>query len=98
MRNETVKQSVQAVLESLNCTYSKVAENDTMLVYRLRDIWNIAGKQMSIFLNYKSDYYNFSYTQTGEDTFLYVPFKNNRQLIIYLTRDIVSIWKRGKRQ
>lgn len=97
MRKETVKQSVQAVLESLNCTYSKEAENDTMLVYRLMDIWNLAGRQLYIFLNHKSDYYNFAYNQIADDNFLYVPFKNNRQLIIYLTRDIVLIWKRGKR-
>ena len=96
MRKETVKQTVCAVLESLDCIYSKVKENDTMLVYRLRDMWT--NNAMHIYINYKSNYYTFSYDQFASNELLYVTFKNNRQLIIYLVRDIVTIWKRGKRQ
>ena len=53
---------------------------------------------MYICINHKSNYYTFSYDQFSSNDLLYVTFKNNRQLIIYLVRDIVSIWKRGKRQ
>ena len=38
MRKETVKQTVCAVLESLDCIYSKIKEDDIMIVYRLRDM------------------------------------------------------------
>ena len=96
MRKETVKQTVCAVLESLDCSYSKIRETDIMLVYRLRDIWT--NKAMYIRINHKSNCYTFSYEQSESDDLLYVTFKNNRQLTIYLVRDIVTIWKRGKRQ
>ena len=94
MRKETVKQTVCAVLESLNCSYSKIRENDILLVYRLRDIWT--NVEMYIVINHKSNCYTFSYDQQAINHLLYVTFKNNRQLTIYLVRDIVSIWKRGK--
>lgn len=96
MRKETVKQTVCAVLESLDCTYSKIRENDILLVYRLRDIWT--NDAMYICINHKSNCYTFSYDQYASNDLLYVTFKNNRQLIIYLVRDIVTIWKRGKRK
>lgn len=96
MRKETVKQTVCAVLESLNCIYSKIKEDDIMVVYRLRDIWT--NEAMYIIINHKSNYYTFSYDQFASNELLYVTFKNNRQLTIYLVRDIVTIWKRGKRQ
>ena len=96
MRKETVKQTVCAVLESLDCIYSKIKEDDITIVYRLRDMW--INNAMYICINYKSDYYTFSYDQFSSNDLLYVTFKNNRQLIIYLVRDIVTIWKRGKRQ
>ena len=96
MRKETVKQTVYAVLETLNCSYSKIRENDILLVYRLRDIWT--NDSMYIVINHKSNCYTFSYDQYGSNDVLYVTFKNNRQLIIYLVRDIVTLWKRGKRQ
>ena len=94
MRKETVKQTVCAVLESLDCIYSKIRENDILLVYRLRDIWT--NVEMYIVINHKSNCYTFSYDQHATNHLLYVTFKNNRQLTIYLVRDIVSIWKRGK--
>ena len=96
MRKETVKQTVCAVLESLDCIYSKSKEDDVMLVYRLRDMWT--NNAMYICINHKSNYYTFSYDQFSSNDLLYVTFKNNRQLIIYLVRDIVTIWKRGKRK
>ena len=96
MRKETANQTVCAVLESLDCIYSKIKENDTILVYRLRDMW--INNAMYICINHKSNYYTFSYDQFSSNDLLYVTFKNNRQLIIYLVRDIVTIWKRGKRQ
>ena len=96
MRKETVKQTACAVLESLDCIYSKIKENDTMLVYRLKDMW--INNAMYICINHKSNYYTFSYDQSASNDLLYVTFKNNRQLTIYLVRDIVTIWKRGKRQ
>ena len=55
-------------------------------------------KVMYIVINHKSNCYTFSYDQYGSNDVLYVTFKNNRQLIIYLVRDIVTLWKRGKRQ
>lgn len=96
MRKETVKQSVCAVFESLNCTYSKIRENDVLILYRLTDIWT--NDAMYIAINHESNYYAFSYEQFSSNDLIHVTFKNNRQLIIYLVRDIVSIWKRGKRQ
>ena len=96
MRKETVKQTVCAVLESLDCIYSKIKEDDIMIVYILRDMW--INNAMYICINHKSNYYTFSYDQYAGNDLLYVTFKNNRQLIIYLVRDIVTIWKRGKRQ
>ena len=74
----------------------KIRENDILLVYRLRDIWT--NDAMYIVINHKSNCYTFSYDQYASNDLLYVTFKNNRQLIIYLVRDIVTIWKRGKRQ
>ena len=96
MRKETVKQTVCAVLESLDCIYSKIKEDDIMIVYRLRDMW--INNAMYICVNHKSNCYTFSYDQYAGNDLLYVTFKNNRQLTIYLVRDIVTIWKRGKRQ
>ena len=96
MRKETVKQTVCAVLESLDCIYSKIKEDDIMIVSRLRDMWT--SNAMYICINHKYNYYTFSYDQFSSNDLLYVTFKNNRQLIIYLVRDIVSVWKRGKRQ
>ena len=96
MRKETAKQTVCAVLESLDCIYSKIKEDDIMIVYRLRDMWT--NNAMYICINHKSNCYTFSYDQYASNDLLYVTFKNNRQLIIYLVRDIVSIWKRGKLQ
>ena len=96
MRKETVKQTVCAVLESLDCIYSKIKEDDIMIVYRLRDMW--INNAMYICINHKSNCYTFSYDQYAGNDLLYVTFKNNRQLTIYLVRDIVTIWKRGKRQ
>ena len=96
MRKETAKQTVCAVLESLDCIYSKIKEDDIMIVYRLRDMW--INNAMYICINHKSNYYTFFYFQFSSNDLLYVTFKNNRQLTIYLVRDIVTIWKRGKRQ
>ena len=96
MRKETVNHTVCAVLESLDCIYSKIKEDDIMIVYRLRDMW--INNAMYICINHKSNYYTFSYDQFSSNDLLYVTFKNNRQLTIYLVRDIVTIWKGGKRQ
>ena len=96
MRTETVKHTVWADLESLNCSSSNLREHDLLLVSRSRDIWN--NDAMYIVINHKSNCYTFSYEQYAGNDLLYVTFKNNRQLIIYLVRDIVTIWKRGKRQ
>ena len=73
MRKETVKQTVCAVLESLNCIYSKIKEDDIMVVYRLRNMWT--NEAMYIIINHKSNYYTFSYDQFSSNDLLYVTLK-----------------------
>lgn len=91
MEFKTLIQSAEAVFTLLNVKYCLVRKDEHEITYRLRDLY--VNREMIITV--KKDHYRLSFLD--HDAVISVPFKNNRQFIIMFTRDIVCVWKGGKR-